>query len=266
MRIRKKTIWIIVLTAVIFVSMATLGITSVYRVDTVTLNASVISEEANMEAALLQTRLEEAYDKRSSFGVDKAEAEKILADFPHFRLTGFEKSYPNRIIVSVTEDAEVYAVPVGEGNYYILGADGMVLGIRDSYINRLDGAANVFLNGLQVSGDKGMQLSGDECLEPLLEFCQKASKTLSGLRRNVISVDVIRNTSVLEEALFKVSMREGVKIYIGNPTQLTEEKARLAMEKYLSLSDEDRLIGRIAVSDRDGDVIVSYSKKDDFGF
>jgi hypothetical protein len=130
----------------------------------------------------------------------------------------------------------------------------------------LDGADNVLLKGLQVVGQKGAFLSGDECLNSLLTFCRKTSETLSGIRRNVTSVEVIRNTSVLEEARFKVIMREGVAIYIGNPMQLTEEKARCAMEKYLSLSDEERLVGRIAVSDKDGEVIVSYSKKDDFSF
>lgn len=266
MRIRKKTIWVIVLTAVIFLSLATLGVTSVYRIDTVTLNASVVSEEAKAEAALLQNKLEDAYDKKSSFGVDETKAEEILAGFPHFRLTGFEKSYPNRIIVSITEDAEVYAVSAGGDNYYILGADGMVLGIRNSYTNRLDGADNVLLKGLQVVGEKGAYLSGDECLVPLLTFCQKVSDTLSGIRRNVVSVEVIKNTSVLEEARFKITMREGVMLYIGNPTKMTEEKACLAIEKYLSLSDEERLVGRIAVSDKDGEVIVGYSEKDDFGF
>jgi hypothetical protein len=266
MKIRTKTIWTIVLTAVLFLSLATLGVTSVYRIDTVTLNASVVSEEANAEAVLLQSKLEEVYDKKSSFSVDETEAEELLAEFPHFRLTGFEKAYPNRIIISITEDAEVYAVSAGGDAYYILSEDGMVLGLRDSYTNRLDNADNVLLKGLQVIGEKGAYLSGDECLASLLTFCRKASDTLSGIRRNVVSVEVVRNTSVLEEARFKVTMREGVKIYIGNPMRLTEEKARQAMEKYLSLSDEERLVGRIAVSDKDGEVIVSYSQKDDFSF
>ncbi len=266
MRVRKKTIWVIVLTAVIFLSLSTLGITSVYRVDTVTLNASVVSETANTEIEQLWNRLEEAYDKKSSFTVDKTEAEKILADFPHFRLTGFEKAYPNRIIISVTEDAEVYAVSAGEGKYYILGADGMVLGIRDSYVNRLDGADNLLFKGLTVSGSKGSLLGGDECLAALLEFCDGASEALSGIRRNVVCVEVVRNTSLIEDALFKVTMREGVNIYIGNPTVMPKEKARAAMEKYLSLSDEHKLQGRIAVSEKDGQVIASYAEKDEFGF
>lgn len=266
MRVRKKTIWVIVLTAVMFLSLSTLGITSVYRVDTVTLNTSVVSETANAEATQLLSRLEEAYDKKSLFTVDKTKAEQILTDFPYFRLTAFEKAYPNRIIISVTEDAEIYAVSAGEGKYYILGADGMILGVRDSYVNRLDGVENVLFKGLTVSGEKGSLISGDECLTSVLAFCDAASKTLGGIRRNVVSVEVIRNTSLIEDALFKVTMREGVNIYIGNPTVMVAEKATAAMEKYLSLSDEDKLQGRVAVSAKDGQVIASYAEKDEFGF
>ncbi len=266
MKIRTKTIWVIVLTVVFFLSMSVLGIASVYRVDSVTLNVSVVSDTAEEEVNRIQSRLEEAYDKKSIFSAEKYDAENVLKDFPYFRLTEFRKSYPNRLIVSVTEDAEVYAVSNENGGYYILGEDGLILGVRESYSNRLDGAENVLLLGLRVSGEKGSYLDGDESLSSLLSLCDEMSKSLDGIRRNVLAVEVIRKTSSVEDAIYKVTMREGVNLYIGNPTQRTEEKARAAIEKYLSLSDLERLTGTIAVSESDGKLTIAYSDRGNFDF
>ena len=93
---------------------------------------------------------------------------------------------------------------------------------------------------------------------------RNASETLGGVRRNAMLVEVIRMTSSAEESIIRITMREGVKLYIGNLSVLTEEKANAAFNKYLSLSDEERLTGCIAVSDRAGEVIISYAEKDEF--
>ncbi len=261
MKIRKKTIWVIVLTVVVFLSMVTLGIDSVYRIDAVTLNATVVSEEAKEEAVLLQERLTDAYEEKSVFSVDRTEAENILKEFPYFRLLGFQKSYPNRIVVTVTEDEETYAVSAGDGQYYVLGSDGLILGVRETYENRLDGGNNVLLQGTSISGDRGSYPIGDECFSSLLAFCAEASRALDGIRRNVVSVEVVRNTSALADAFFLVTMREGVQIYVGDPTQSTDAKAQAATEQYLSLSDKERLTGRIAVSERNGEIVSTYFTK-----
>lgn len=59
-------------------------------------------------------------------------------------------------------------------------------------------------------------------------------------------------------------MREGVKVYVRNPQNLTEKKASAFVSLYLSLKSEERLGGRIEVTDdalNPGEVRVSYSKK-----
>lgn len=259
---QKKWI-VIVLTVLLFLSAALIGVTSVYRIDGVTVVASVVTDAAKDEAVELERRLNASYENQISFFADETEAEEILADFSHFRMTSFEKSYPDKIIVKVTEDAEVYAVACAdkENSYYILGGDGTILGIRDSYVNRLDGAQNVLLEGLTASGEKGAKLSGDDCFTTMLQVCDFATKTGIELRRNVISVAVVIRSP---ETIFRVTMREGVCLYIGDPTTMTEEKTIAAMNKYLSLSDEEKLCGRITVTDNEGTLVVTYSKTDEF--
>ena len=126
---RGKKILIILLTVLVFLSAATLGISTVFRVDEVTVIAPVVSEEAKAEASDLQNRLQKAYEKKNTIFLDSELADKIIEDFPYFRITTFEKDYPNRIVVTVSEDEEVYAVQKGE-EYYILNSSGVLLGIR----------------------------------------------------------------------------------------------------------------------------------------
>ena len=134
----RKKLWVILLTALVFLSGSVLGVSTVYRVDEVTVDALVVSKEAEAEAETLKDRLEEAYKKASIFFANDEKAQEVLADFPYFRLTDFEKSYPNRLIFKITEDAEVYALENAAGQeYYILGEDGMLLDIRNTYINPL---------------------------------------------------------------------------------------------------------------------------------
>lgn len=261
-----KKFWVYILTAVIFLSTVLLGVSTVYRVDTVTVNVVAVSDAAKTEAEELQNRLYEAYNKRNILFVNDEKTKEIMADYPQFRFVSFEKSFPNRVTVEAREDAEMYAVSAGDvnGGYYILGPNGVVLGVRDSYVNRLDGENNVLLTGLTITGVENGFLMGDAYMSSLITFCQQASEILGGLRGNVISVEVVRLTSKEEDTLFRVNTREGVKIYVGLPKDKTAEKAKLAFEKYLSLSPEKRIKGRIAVLGISDELLVSYAEKDEF--
>ena len=256
---RKKSAIIILLTALLFVSAAMLGISSVYRVESVCVNASLVSSVAEQEVNELQDRLETAYHKESTFSVEQTRAEEILEEFPYFRLVSFEKSYPNRIVVSIAEDEEVYAAAnAAQGGYYILNADGTVLGIREHYKNRSDNADNLLITGLTAVGEKGAPLTGDDVLASLFSVCKKISTRLNGIRKNVSAIEVIRPTSLREETMFKLTMREGVEVYLCNPFTMEDEKVKIAIDKYLSLSSEQKLRGTIVISEQSESVLVEY--------
>ena len=126
---KHKSILVIILTVLVFLSAPVLGVSSVYQVEEVTVRTSLVSEAAQAEAEALQKRLLEVYERKSTLFLEQTEAVDVMEEFPYFRMLSFEKSYPNRIIISVSEDAEVYAVPTlsVENEYYILGEDGTVL-------------------------------------------------------------------------------------------------------------------------------------------
>ena len=259
---QKKNILIIILTTLIFLSVACLGIVSVYRVSFVTVNAPVVSQEAKAEAEELQKKLYQAYAEQNVFTVDESKAEEIFQEFPYFRMTSFKKQFPNRIVIEATEDVEVFAVENGENSYYILGADGTILGMRSTPVNRSDGANNIVIKGVQIQGKEGEIASNDECLPWLINLCQEMSKQLGGIRKNVLWLQVIRPTASAKQMMFKLQMKEGVVAYVDNPSSLTHSKAEKLVEKYINLSVSQRLRGMIAVTDDMKNVIVDYAQDD----
>jgi hypothetical protein len=84
---------------------------------------------------------------------------------------------------------------------------------------------------------------------------------LNGIRTNVVSVEVLRRTP---ETIFKITMREGVNVYIGTPEAYTEEKVQKAVNEYLSLTYEEKLSGRIILFENSGQIYASYSAVDEF--
>ena len=131
----RKKFWTILLTLIVFLSGAMLALSTVYRVETVTVNVQYVTEEAKTKGEVLQAHLEEAYEGVSTFFVKQETADEVLKEYPYFRLISFEKSFPKRIVIDVVENAETYAVEKAENEYYILSSDGVVLDIRDAIFN-----------------------------------------------------------------------------------------------------------------------------------
>lgn len=258
-----KKVLTILLTALLFLSVVALGGSTVFRVDDVVINATIVSEDSEMNATQLKEELAAFYKGKSILFVKQKDVASIIEKYPYFRVTDFEKSFPDKIVLTVEEEAEVYAVEKTDGGYYVLGETGAILEIRNSSQNRLDGEGNVVVKGLSLSGDKGGYLSGDSCWNSMFQLCKTMHETLGGIRSNVLSVEVLSRSP---ETFYLITMREGVKIYVGNPSAMTEEKARKAMNEYMALSNEQRMTGRLTVRDAEGEVLVGYSLEDEFEY
>lgn len=250
-----KKVMVVVLTALIFISASVLGVATVFRVKGVTVETSMVSAVAESEALEIKERLEKAYKKEGTLFLDDTAAKEIIKEFPYFRMTSFEKAYPDRIIVKIAEDAEVYAVAAGEEGYYLLNAQGEVLGLREDYANRFDKEPNLLIKGVTVGAQDGV-LTGDDCYAPMLSLLKKADALLGGVRRNATEAEVIRRTP---ETIVRIQMREGVELCIVNPQERAEEKAEFAINKYLSLTDAQRLGGCVIVSDSAGGIVADYT-------
>ena len=258
----RKKLWTILLTMFVFLSGTALGLSTVYRVQDVTVNVSYVTDEAREEGETLQKLLQYAYKGNLTFFAKREIADEVMKEYPYFRITGFEKAYPKRLVIDVTENAEVYAIENASGEeYYVLSADGVVLDVRDTHINPLNGEVNVKLKGLNVHLEKGAVPTGDDCFAAMLALCQQFSENLNGIRSNVDSVEVIRRSP---EVVLAITMREGVKIYISTPNALTKEKTEAAIASYFNLTAEQKTTGRILLFENSGEIFSDYASVDEF--
>ncbi len=248
----KRTLTIL-LTALLFLSAAVLGVTSVFRVDSVSVQVTAISAEGERYADELQGKLSTLYKHDSTFFTKESKAKKLLAEYPYLQLSEFKKSYPSKLFFVFVEDEEGYAVAKGDGGYYILGKSG---GVLDERAELSDGnLQNVLVKGVFPTGVKNGKLTGDGTLESLLALCQAFDKALGEIRENIRSIE---ETQIEREKAYLLHTREGVELRVYNPTELVEKKAKAVVEKYLSLTDEQRSSGYIEVRDGGEEVFALY--------
>ena len=253
---RKKSLWVILLTAIVFFAIAVLGTLTVSRVERVEVQAKLISKEAETEVEAFRERLIETYKNDRSFSVKSTQAEELMSEFPYFRMTEFRVVFPDKIAVKIEEDDEVFAVQTENGKYCLLALNGTVLGERDYSKNRSDGGENILLDGVTVTEKRGEIANGKGFAE-LLAFSSQVSKAVGGIRSNVSKISV--SAMAATEITMTLTMKEGVKVLVNNPAEQTAEKAEKAMECYLSLSDGARLTGEIwVVTGVDGTIRVDY--------
>jgi hypothetical protein len=228
----------------VFLSAGFIGVANVYRVDGVQLNAKMFYEQAKAEAAAMQKDLVAAYSGESALFADSAAAQAVIEKYPYFRLTKFEKRFPDFLVIEATEDMEVFAVQSGE-EYYILSQSGTVLDVRADGSNRVDGEPNIVITGAFPSGEIGDTVGGAGFAETL-RICAVMAERLNGVRSNIERIEF---DGVDKGGRIFLCMREGVKICLVHANLLTEEKAVALTEAYLTMAVEQRLTGFLHVTE-----------------
>ncbi|MGN1052915.1 MAG: hypothetical protein ACI4SH_05950 [Candidatus Scatosoma sp.] len=237
---KAKKIVTVILTAIVFLSAAFLGVSAVYRVEEVTLVTHNVSAPAEQEAAQLKASLEKAYLKRSTILADATAAKEAVAAFSYFRLTGFEKEYPGRLVITATEDNETYAVSRG-GKYAVYSAEGTLLSVRETPKNRADGSDNLLVLGAEEAENFAETA--------VFAFLHALDLSLSGIRGNAVKAELKKPTSRPEDDYLTLSFREGVQAVIYAPGNDPQKKAEALYAEYTSgLSLFQRTTGTIYVS------------------
>lgn len=241
---KAKKIVTILLTVIVFLATAFLGVSAVYRVEEVTLIAHNVSAPAAYEAEQLKERLEKAYLKRSTILADDAAAKEAIADFSYFRLTGFEKDYPGRLVITATEDIETYAVARGD-KFAVYSAEGTLLSVRESQKNRADGTDNLPVLGVESEGETERNFAETG----VFTILRALDLALSGIRGNVIKAELSAPTSRPEDSFLTVWFREGVQAVVYAPDASPQAKAEALYTSYArNLTEAQRLSGTIYVA------------------
>lgn len=207
------------------------GLNAVYTVTSVRANFQTYSEEGESDAVKLQKELDSFVNKSTVF-LDLDKVKKTVEEYPCFRLEEAKKKYPDKLELKITERQEAFVCALEEGKYAVLDDAGEYLYEKDTDANRTDGEKNILLTGFAFSFQNGVE---GEYYKEFAETLSVFRALLKGVRSNVLSMELIRNTTMPQYDRFEIRMREGVLIEIRNPQKKTAEKARLAIERYLSV-------------------------------
>ncbi len=262
MKTKTRVIITTIVSFVLLVAAVAAGLNAIFTVTLVDGEFAVCSEAGRADAEALKAELDGFVGGSMTF-LHTEDVESTIKKYPCFRVEAVEKSFPKTLKVKVSERKEFFAVKTGEA-YAVLDEEGVYLYDGENK-NRL-GGENVVLEGFDVALEKGSLISGDYVGEAL-EMFSVFSELLPGVRANVVSLRLAHNMgqNKPENTYFVVTMREGVKIVIANPSENISAKARAAFLDdecgYLSpaLSDKRRVYGTINVIGDSGSGAVNVT-------
>ena len=162
-----------------------------------------------------------------------------------------EKKFPCTINVTMKETLEIFAVSVG-GRYSMYDGDGEYLRIFDENINDLDGSPNVEVTG-----------AATEQMGTVANIASAFKTNFGGLRSIVESINLDSRPEIEgynDKLIF--NMRCGLSIQLDDYTQDYEEKIAAAYKKFCTLSDKEKLNGKIRgyrVGGENGFINADYS-------
>ncbi|MBQ9081352.1 MAG: hypothetical protein IJY26_01795 [Clostridia bacterium] len=254
---KSKRKLVVIISVILFLAVLLLGANTVFSVSQIEIAYVVSSEQAKNDSFALQSELEEAYVGNNIFFIKQEDVTSRFAPYSYLQVKSFEKSYPNKLKLTVEEKMETFALSAVEGEkivYYMTDLQGRILRKKDANVNNVDGRENFLIEGLRYSGNG---FSGDGNFSTVMSACAKMEELTGGIRTCLTQMTVFVPTSNPADSELIVKTREGVTIHIVNPSVLTVEKTEAVMEYYFSLSTADKLYGDIYVLDSNGSVVVS---------
>lgn len=223
------------------------ALNAVFTVTDIRVNYSILSPDGGRDSYALQKKLEESFVGKSTTFLALDDVRAAAEEFPCFKVEKTEKKFPRTVVMEISERRELYAVPLDAGKFAVLDEDGNYLYDKAENVNRR-GGENVLLAGFALQ-TAGSGVTGSYYPEALA-FLNVFSERLGDIRANIVSLTLTPTGNPLAgNVYFRLQMREGVYIDVLNPEHLTEQKAVAVLEKYLSLSDVQRLYGFFDVVD-----------------
>lgn len=247
---KKKVLILTGIAAALLIAVIAAALNAVFTVARVEVRFSTCSERGESEAVLMQSELGEYFVGKSStfLKVEDVRA-AVEASYPAFRVVSAEKHLPRTVSLTVEERRETYAFRRENGLFAILDEEGVYLYDSEQNINRR-GGENILLEGFALSVPGSGKIAEGSYAEELFAMGRVLTETFGDARANVVSVTLSSEYEM--GAYFLLEMREGVTVQIFTPENEPEDKARVALEKYLSLSETEKTYGFFDIIDRIG--------------
>lgn len=255
---KKKALLMTAVALILLAAVAAAALNAVFTVTDVVVNYAPVSQEGVEESYAVQKMLDEKFVGKSSTFLDPEDVKASLSEYSSFIVKEVKKLLPRTVSVTLEERREAFAFARGDGRFAVLDENGVYLYDREENSNRRTGE-NILLENFDFSAMEKGKPSGDGYLKAAIDFAGVFMEKLDDARANVVSISLRRTDNEIAGAyLLRVKMREGVVIDVFSPENFAREKAEKALEKYLSLTDGQRLYGFFDVVDRvDGGFSVS---------
>ena len=246
---KKKVLILTGVAGALLIAVIAAALNAVFTVARVEVHFSTCSQQGETEAVLLQNELDSAYVGKSTTFLKLEDVEESVERYPAFRVLSAEKHFPRTVVLTVEERRETYAFRRENGLFAILDEEGVYLYDSEQNINRR-GGENILLEGFALSVPGSGKIAEGSYAEELFAMGRVLTETFGDARANVVSVTLSSEYEM--GAYFLLEMREGVTVQIFTPENEPEDKARAALEKYLSLSETEKTYGFFDIIDRIG--------------
>ena len=237
---KKKVVLMTTIGLVILIAVISAALNAMFTVTRVEVNWLTCSEAGESEAIALQKKLEDKFVGKSTTFLKLDDVKTAVEENPCFEMISSKKNFPQKVVLEVVERREVFAFRRESGSYAVLDANGRYLYDREQNVNRT-GGENVLLEGFALSAEvPGESVSGEYFAE-IAALTNAFAQRYDNVCANVLSVTLKQHA--MEGDYFRIVMREGVYFDIYTPKNKTEAKVAAALEKYASLSYEEKLYG-----------------------
>ncbi len=202
------------------------------------------------------------YKGSNLFFLKEREIRDLIHNNTSLKVESITKDYPNVLNVKLKERQEMFAIKIDD-SFYILDDEYTIVGIRDNIANSIDGLDNIILEFNHKEYDKSLltvrstlNIGNQAVMNSFMAMVENISSP-----RDIVSKIVIEEKQAGENYYFYVETLEGCKIEIRKATELTAEKTKQAITKFLALDDSDRLNGKVASFAQDnGEIVAIYTR------
>lgn len=227
------------------------GLHAVFTVAYVQASFSTLTQEGEVAAQQLKEALN-AYLGRSTTFLDLEEVRATAESDPRFSVVSLEKRFPSSVALEIEERQAAFAVRTGTG-YALVDNEGVRIGETSSaqdYIE-LTGDFSVSFSDGRAEG---------EYMPELLAVYASFLEALGEPRANLLSVSLGSSGASARFDSLRFQTREGVEIVIWNPSDRPSDTGLAAVQKYLDLTEVQRVRGSIVVQivSASGEVNAEY--------
>ncbi len=234
----KKVFYI--LTVSLYLVVLLLCLSFLFSVKEVKCNYSMVTVSDRYQ--VVNEKLSE-YENKNLLFVSTSKIKKSLQKDPYIKVKSIKKDFPNKIVVEIEERREMFTIEA-EAQKYILDENYFVLKavdkstqtehitLKSNYLNFSDEQLKVGKEITDIHNDIIV------CVNQMLSIFSDWKNILKGIEIN-------QNFNEAENVSVWFNTKQGVKIEVGEALDDGTDKAKLAYEKYCSLSDYEKTKGEI---------------------